>query len=91
MSSIEVHLPPMFRHLTGAGASVRVSGTTIGEAVDDLVNRYPQLKRYLLAGNGGIKQGISVFLNGESAYPDELSRPVKDGDELHIAQLVLGG
>ncbi len=90
MSSIEVHLPPMFRHLTGAGAAVRVSGTTIGEVVRELVRTYPQLESYLLAG-GGIKQGISVFLNGESAYPDELSRPVRDGDELHIAQLVLGG
>jgi molybdopterin converting factor small subunit len=90
MSSIEVHLPPMFRHLTGAGAAVRVSGTTIGEVVRELVRTYPQLEPYLLAG-GGIKQGISVFLNGESAYPDELSRPVRDGDELHIAQLVLGG
>ncbi len=81
----------MFRHLTGAEAVVHVSGTTVGEVVRELVGTYPQLGPYLLGGDGGIKRGISVFLNGESAYPDELSRPVKDGDELHIAQLVLGG
>lgn len=91
MSSIQVHLPPMFRHLTGADASVRVSGATIGESIDDLVGKYPQLKQYLLAGDGGIKHGISVFLNGENTSPDTLSRPVRDGDELHIAQMVLGG
>ena len=91
MSSIDVYLPPMFRHLTGAGAAVRVSGTTVGETIIDLIRQYPELKQYLLAGDGGIKHGISVFLNGESAAPDDLSRPVKDGDELHIAQLVLGG
>ncbi len=91
MSSIEVHLPPMFRHLTGAGATVRIAGTTVGEVVEELVRAYPPLKPYLLAPDGGIKHGISIFLNGESAYPDEISRPVGDGDELHIAQLVLGG
>jgi molybdopterin synthase sulfur carrier subunit len=91
MSTIEIHLPPMFRHLTGAGAAVRVSGATVGESVENLVRRYPQLKQYLLAGDGGIKHGISLFLNGENAFPDGLSRPVRDGDELHIAQMVLGG
>jgi len=91
MSNIEVHLPPMFRHVTDSGATVSVSGTTVGEVVRELVRTYPQLGPYLLAGDGGIKHGISVFLNGESAYPDELSHAVKDGDELHIAQLVLGG
>ena len=89
--SVTIHLPPMFRHLTGAGLTVPVSGATIGESLHELVRRYPQLKDYLLAGDGGIKQGISVFLNGENAYPDEVSRPVRDGDELHIAQMVLGG
>jgi molybdopterin converting factor small subunit len=91
MSSIQVHLPPMFRHLTGTSGEVRVTGTTIGQTIEELVSRYPQLKQYLLAGDGGIKHGISVFLNGENTSPDTLSRPVRDGDELHIAQMVLGG
>jgi molybdopterin converting factor small subunit len=91
MSSVEVYLPPLFRHLTGAGAAVHVSGTTLGESLDDLVRAYPQLKPHLLAGNGGLKHGISLFLNGENAYPLERSRPVRDGDEVHIAQMVLGG
>ena len=81
----------MFRHLTGAAEEVSVSGATIQQSLEDLVRRYPELKKYLLTDGGGIKNGISVFLNGETTYPDELSRPVRDGDELHIAQMVLGG
>ena len=89
--SIEVHLPPMFRHLTGAAEEVSVSGATIQQSLEDLVRRYPELGSYLLTEGGGLKNGISIFLNGETTYPNELSRPVRDGDELHIAQMILGG
>ena len=34
---------------------------------------------------------IDIYVNRESAYPEELNKPVKDGDELHIVIIIGGG
>lgn len=34
---------------------------------------------------------INIYVNGESAYPEELAKPVKDGDELTIDLIIEGG
>ncbi|MBI2979332.1 MAG: MoaD/ThiS family protein [Chloroflexi bacterium] len=33
----------------------------------------------------------TIYVNEESAFPEELARPVKDGDELHIVTMIAGG
>jgi hypothetical protein len=30
-------------------------------------------------------------MNLQSAYPNELAKPVKDGDEIHVTLLLAGG
>lgn len=89
--SIDIYLPPMFRHLAGVKEQVSVSGGTVGECLAELVRRYPELRESLLTGDREIRQGIAVFINGENAYPDEPRKPVRNGDTIHIAQMVLGG
>ena len=34
---------------------------------------------------------IEVYVNGDSAYPDELTRPVNEGDEVTLAVMMVGG
>ena len=89
--SVAINLPPIFRQLSGAAPGEGVSGDTVGECLDELVERFPELREKLFTGEGNIQNGISVFINGENAYPGELDKPVQSGDTLHIAQVVLGG
>jgi molybdopterin converting factor small subunit len=89
--NIDIKLPPMFRQLAGTGESVNVAGETVGDSLRELVDRYPSLKEYIFTGSGDVNPGLTVFLNGENAFPGELARPVRDGDTLHLAQMVLGG
>ena len=89
--NIEIHLPPMFRHISGVKDKVSVSGGTVGECLAELVRLYPDLREALLTDGGAVRPGIAVFLNGENAYPDEPRKTVRDGDTIHIAQMVLGG
>lgn len=89
--NIIVNLPPMFRRLAGADEEVTVTGTTIGECLRELVVRYPSLAQYVFTASGDVNPGLTVFHNGENAFPGELAREVRNGDTLHLAQMVLGG
>jgi molybdopterin synthase sulfur carrier subunit len=89
--SIEVHLPPFFQQLAGGVKTVEVSGTTVAECLNSIVEQYPQLKARLFNKQGKLMKNLNIFLNGESAFPGELAAPVKDGDTIHIASLVFGG
>ena len=34
---------------------------------------------------------FGIYINGESAYPGELDKSVKDGDELSMVLIIAGG
>jgi molybdopterin converting factor small subunit len=34
---------------------------------------------------------VEIYVNMESSYPEELAKPVKDGDELYIVIIISGG
>ena len=34
---------------------------------------------------------VEVYVNHASAYPNELVKPVKDGDEIHLIIMLAGG
>jgi len=37
-----------------------------------------------------LARGIEIYVNSKSAYPDELVKQVKDGDNIHITLLLAG-
>lgn len=70
---------------------VETEGNTVGECIDDLIVRYPGLKEKLFDGKGRLLNTIEIYLNMESAYPDELKKAVNAGDEIHLTILLAGG
>ena len=89
--SIEMQLSTMFIRYADDKTSVEVNGSTIGECIHDLVRQYPKLARVLLNKDGNLYNTYDVYLNGKSAYPDEMTKPVKDGDKLNIMPIIHGG
>ena len=89
--SINVEISPMFARYTGNQANLKAEGKTVGECLQDLGRRYPELKKIMLDQDGNLFQSFDVFVNGESAYPGPMARPVKDGDRLHVVMLIQGG
>lgn len=69
----------------------RVEARTVGEALHQLGKESPGLKKLFLDKEGNLVQGYDVFVNGESAYPETMIKPVKDGDKLNIVMLIYGG
>jgi len=68
-----------------------VNGNTIGQCLDHFVNLYPKVKNALFDENSKVREYFWIVVNGDVVSLEELAKPVKDGDELHIIPVVGGG
>ena len=89
--SITLNIHKTHRQYTGGQETVAVEGGTIGECLAALINRFPEMDGALFDAKGTLKNQIEIYLNMESAYPDELKRKVSPGDEIYITVMLAGG
>ena len=91
MSAV-VQIPTALRSYTGDESQVRVQGGTVGEALDDLSRRFPQIRRHLYAESGELRMFVNVYINDTNVR--DLSgpaTPVAEGDTLLIVPSIAGG
>ncbi len=71
---------------------VEVDGSTVGECLDDLIRRYPELDR--LIHQGDMLQ-VLIGVNSEGAVPINSAhtpeRGLRSGDEIRILAILSGG
>ncbi len=89
--SVTINLPPFLQSYAGDKESHQAEGSTVREALADLCRQYPEMKRLLFDKGDTLFPYIGIYLNGEDAYPDELAKPVKDGDVIHVLMMIAGG
>ena len=89
--SVEIYIPQFLQHLANGVEVVDVNGSTVGECLNDLVKQFPQLEASLFDKKGQLHTLLNVYINRESAYPEELTKPVNDGDKLQIMYTLVGG
>ena len=89
--SVKVNINPFLSHLINDQNVVEVNGSTVGQCLQQLVARFPELKNWLFEKDGKLNRLVDIYVNLESSYPEELAKPVKDGDELHIIVIISGG
>ena len=91
MGSIKINIPSYMKSFTNNMEVVEVNGSTVGECLNHLIKQLPGMKKQLFSKNDNLFENIIISVNGESAYPEPLAKPVKDGDELDIIFIVGGG
>ena len=89
--SVKIHIRPGMEQIAQGRSVVEVKGKTVGECLNQLIKLFPEMKSGLFAENGELLEYIDVFVNGKSSYPEELTKPVHDGDEIHILRVLGGG
>ena len=89
--SVTLNIHKTHRQYTSGLDTVRVDGDTIGNCLNALIARFPEMKAALFDGKGKLKNQIEIYLNMESAYPDELKKKVQAGDEIYITVMLAGG
>jgi len=89
--SVKINIHPFLSQHTNNQDVVEVNGGTVGQCLEQLVARFPELRQWLFEKNGKLNRLVEIYVNMESSYPEELAKPVKDGDELHIVIIISGG
>jgi molybdopterin converting factor small subunit len=88
---VKVHVHVTHRQFTNGQDVVTVEGNTVGECLNHLVRQHPGMEKALFAKKDKLLNVVEVFLNHASAYPNELTKPVKDGDEITLLVMLAGG
>jgi molybdopterin converting factor small subunit len=89
--SVQVELSSMFGLYTENKLNIDVQGKTIKECLQDLVRQFPDLKKVLLNKEGDLQSTYEYFVNGESSYPRDMNKTLKDGDKLNVVYVIHGG
>jgi MoaD family protein len=88
---VVVKIPTQLRALTGGEGETEVEGSSVGEVLDALYERYDGL-RDRITQDGELRRFVNVYAGGEDIrFGDGLDTPVSDGDEVTILPAVAGG
>ncbi len=86
-----VRIPPTLRAEVGGARELEASGSTVGDVIDDLVERYPSLRAHLFQ-NGDLGAFVNVYLSGEDVRMlDGLDTEVGPGSTVILLPAMAGG
>jgi len=88
---VKIHIHATHRQFTNGLEVVTVEGNTVGECLNQLIKQFPGMEKALFAKKDKLLNIAEVYINHVSAYPNELVKPVKDGDEIHLIIMLAGG
>ena len=89
--SVKVHIHTTHRQFTNGLEVVDVEGSTVGDCLNQLIKQYPGMENAIFAKKDKLRNNVEIYLNHASAYPNELVKPVKDGDVIHLITMLTGG
>jgi len=89
--SINVSIHRTHREFTDGLDTVEVQGKNVGDCLDHLIRQFPGMAGALFDKKGKLLNAVEIYINQKSAYPDELAKPVKDGDDIYITLMLAGG
>jgi len=89
---IKVLIPTPLRPYAGKQSTIEVNAKTVGEALNDLVAKHPDLRKHLFSEDGKLRSFVNVYLNDEDIrYLNKDATPVKETDTITIVPSVAGG
>lgn len=67
-------------------------GATVREVIDNVIESNPKVSHYLLEDDRSLRKHVIVFIGGEAVRDrTALSDPVRERDEIFVAQALSGG
>ena len=87
-----IHLPTPLRPFADGAASIDVAGSTVGDALTELVERFPQLRRHLYDDAGRVRSFVNLYKNDEDVrYLEKEATGLSADDSLSIVPSIAGG
>ncbi len=88
----KVLIPTALQQFAGGTDELEASGSTVQEVVDQLSEKYPDLKKHLFNEKGELRHFVNIYKGAEDTRTLEgLATTVTDDDELSIVPSIAGG
>jgi adenylyltransferase/sulfurtransferase len=88
----KILIPTALRQFTAQSDSVEVNGTTVGDALRSLTERYPELRKNLFNDQGKLRSFVNVYVNDEDIrYLDKDATKLSGGETISIIPSIAGG
>jgi adenylyltransferase/sulfurtransferase len=85
-------LPTPLRPFADGAATIDVGGSTVSDALAELVARHPQLRRHLYDDSGRVRSFVNLYRNDEDVrYLEKDETALAEGDSLSIVPSIAGG
>ncbi len=87
-----VIIPTPLRKFTEQTAKFQINAGTVGEIIEILTGRFPELKKHLLDANGSIRSFVNIF-SGDDDIRDlqKEETPVDENTIVSIVPAIAGG
>ena len=88
----KILIPTALRQFTDEKDSVDIKGGTVSEALSQLTERYPNLKKNLFNDQGKLRSFVNVYVNDEDIrYLDKTETRLEGNETLSIVPSIAGG
>src|SRR5690349_20076307 len=88
----KILIPTALRQFTAQSDSVEVNGTTVGDALRSLTERYPELRKNLFNDQGKLRSFVNVYVNDEDIrYLEKDATKLTGGETISIVPSIAGG
>jgi molybdopterin synthase sulfur carrier subunit len=86
-----VDVPPPYRGPTGGQDRIQVDGTTVGDCLEAVGERFVGFREQIFDARGEVHRFVTLFVNGDEIERNALATPVSDTDEVGILAAIAGG
>lgn len=87
-----VNIPSALRSFTSQQTQVQAAGGSVGEVLQSLAQRYPELRRHLFTEQGRLRNFVTVFVGDEDIrYLQNEATPLRGNEVISIVPAVAGG
>ena len=87
-----IRIPTPLRPYAEGQSEVSVAGSNVGEALNDLVSKFPALKKHIFNDADQLRPFVNLFLGEEDVcHLQGVDTPLADGDKLMIIPSIAGG
>ena len=87
-----IRIPTALRGLTEGSSEVEVPAGKVGDALNDLISRYPDLSERLIGEDGKPRRFVNIFVaEDDIRFLDGLDTTVTDGQVVTLLPAVAGG
>jgi molybdopterin synthase sulfur carrier subunit len=87
-----ITLPALMKYYVNDLSEVRVTGSTVSQALNDLTAQYPTIKPHILDNQGRLRRHINLFVNKENIKNLEgIETTVQESDLIILMPSITGG